>query len=287
MKYISVNFKVICNANMSQTVNDLIAALAGEAGCESFEETAEGLTGYAQKELFVREVLDEGIKEFPIEDVEIKYTIADVEDRDWNETWEQNGFEPIDIEGRLLIYDAKKTDPSALNRDIINIGIDAVQAFGTGTHETTRMMISTLLENDLHGKRVLDCGCGTGILGIAASLLGANTVVGYDIDEWSVSNAQHNAELNGVRNMTVLHGDASILTRFDATFDIVMANINRNILLADMPEFRRVMSPNATLLLSGFYEADIPFLQEKAKELGLKEVERKENGEWRMIRFEV
>jgi ribosomal protein L11 methyltransferase len=142
------------------------------------------------------------------------------------------------------------------------------------------MIVSTLLHSDIEGKRVLDCGCGTGILGITASKLGAQEVVGYDIDEWSVENTRHNAEINKVENMDVLHGDSTVLNHISGVFDIVLANINRNILLQDMHQFRDVMAGNSKLILSGFYEEDVPLLLEKAKELGLEEYGRKTDTNW-------
>lgn len=135
--------------------------------------------------------------------------------------------------------------------------------FGTGTHETTRLIVGQLLQMDLKGKRVLDCGCGTGILGIVASKMGAQSVVGYDIDEWSVENARHNAELNGVRNMEVLEGNQSVLSHVSGIFDVVLANINRNVLMADMPAMKEVMSHEGILILSGFYAEDGIMIAEK------------------------
>ena len=133
---------------------------------------------------------------------------------------------------------------------------------------------------DLDGKRVLDCGCGTGILGITAARLGAKDVVGYDIDEWSVENAKHNAKLNGVENIEIYEGDAHVLNHISGVFDLVMANINRNILLQDMESFKSVMNHGAQLILSGFYEEDVTLLLEKAKTLGLSEKGKKKNGNW-------
>ena len=147
------------------------------------------------------------------------------------------------------------------------------------------MIISTLLSQKLNGKCVLDCGCGTGILGIVASKLGANDIMAYDIDEWSVENARHNAQINQVNNLHVLHGDAKILSQINGLFDVVVANINRNILLNDMPMFREIMSEDAVLILSGFYDDDIPMLKEKASSLNLSLTEVKEKDEWRACVF--
>ena len=142
------------------------------------------------------------------------------------------------------------------------------------------MVIAALLEQQLQGKRILDCGCGTGILGIAASKLGAKEIIGYDIDEWSTQNATHNASINNVTNMQVMLGDASVLKKVNGVFDVVMANINRNILLNDMPEFASAMTVGSTLILSGFYSTDVPMLEDKAKELGLEISGMRTDNEW-------
>lgn len=284
MKYYAIKFNIQTSDDMLQVARDLLADSAAEAGCESFEDTDNGLTAYAQQEIWNQEEMDSQIEKFPLLDTKITYTVEDAEDKDWNQCWEDEGFAPIIVDDKIVIYDAKHTtldELSALNTNAeTTIAIDAQLAFGTGTHQTTRMIVSTLLHSDIEGKRVLDCGCGTGILGIAASKLGAQEVVGYDIDDWSVNNTRHNAEINKVENMEVLHGDSTVLNHISGMFDIVMANINRNILLQDMHQFRDVMSGNSTLILSGFYEEDVPLLLEKAKELGLEEYGRKTDDNW-------
>lgn len=284
MKYYAIKFNIQTSDDMLQVARDLLADSAAEAGCESFEDTDNGLTAYAQQEIWNQEEMDSQIENFPLLDTKITYTVEDAEDKDWNQCWEDEGFAPIIVDDKIVIYDAKHTtldELSALSTNAeTTIAIDAQLAFGTGTHQTTRMIVSTLLHSDIEGKRVLDCGCGTGILGIAASKLGAQEVVGYDIDDWSVNNTRHNAEINKVENMEVLHGDSTVLNHISGMFDIVMANINRNILLQDMHQFRDVMSGNSTLILSGFYEEDVPLLLEKAKELGLEEYGRKTDDNW-------
>lgn len=281
MHYYKVEFKIECSEDLKQIVKDLLADMAAEAGFESFEDSEIGIDGYVQQDLFHQELLDNVIAEFPIENVDIEYTVACVIDEDWNQEWESIGFEPIDINEKLIVFDAKKSIP-LLDRPI-SIGIEAKNAFGTGTHETTQMILSQLLETDIDSKRVLDCGCGTGILGIAASKLGADEIIAYDIDEWSVKNTEHNALLNGVNNINVMEGDSSVLSHISGVFDIVMANINRNILLADMGAFKEVMNIGGTLILSGFYTEDAPMILERAWELGLSEFTRKVNNNWCML----
>ncbi len=275
MKYYEINMTI---EPCSQDAQDLLAALTAEAGMETFEETETGLKGYAQQHLLDEEALQQAISSFPFEGTAISYTICEAEDKDWNEQWEQEGFEPIVVDRRLTIHDGRHlpTEPS----DIM-IEIDAHMAFGTGTHETTRMICRTLLEMDLRRKNILDCGCGTGILGICALKLGAQYCVGYDIDEWSTDNTRHNAIINQVDSrLKALCGDATLLDSISEHFDVVMANINRNILLHDMDRFVKSMAPQAILILSGFYQADCKLLEEKARSLGLHLAKTINDGDW-------
>lgn len=279
MKYLVAEFKIECQDGMIQIARDLLTDALGEAGFETFEDTEDGIKGYVQESLFDKNAMNDVISNFMLPDVTINANIQEAEYKNWNEEWEEAGFERININDSITIYDARHDDGNGIASGI-SIGIETKQAFGTGTHETTRMIVSTLLNIDLKGKRVLDCGCGTGILGIAASKLGASEVVGYDIDEWSSENAIHNAELNGVGNMKVMLGDASVLKSVEGKFDVVLANINRNILLADMPAFVSVMADDSLLLLSGFYASDVDLLIEKASSLGLSKIDSKSDSEW-------
>ena len=279
MKYLVAEFKIECQDGMIQIARDLLTDALGEAGFETFEDTEDGIKGYVQESLFDENAMNDVISNFMLPDVSINANIQEAEYKNWNEEWEEAGFERININDSITIYDARHDDGNGIASGI-SIGIETKQAFGTGTHETTRMIVSTLLNIDLKGKRVLDCGCGTGILGIAASKLGASEVVGYDIDEWSSENAIHNAELNGVDNMKVMLGDASVLKSVEGKFDVVLANINRNILLADMPAFVSVMADDSLLILSGFYASDVDLLTEKASSLGLSKIDSKSDREW-------
>ena len=273
MKYFEVEFTI---SPYSADAADLFASLAGEAGFETFEETETGLKGYVQQSLFDEDALRECIEDFPFEGTSIIYNVREAEDRDWNEQWEQEGFEPIVIADQLVIHDGRHL-PEVDSK--VQIEIDAKLAFGTGTHETTRMICTQLLK--LAKGRVLDCGTGTGILSICALKLGATEAVGYDIDEWSVDNARHNAVINCVDDrFTSLLGDAKILENIDEKFDIVLANINRNILLADMPMFVSKMHEGSLLILSGFYSDDCEILIEKAHSIGLKLVSKTTDHDW-------
>jgi len=304
MKYFEVEFTIL---PFSTDAADLLAAIAGEAGFETFEETNTGLMGYIQQDLLDVGILQASLSDFPFEGTSISYDIRPAEDRDWNEQWEQEGFEPIVVEGDswseecgvwseecpvIVIHDGRHL-PEIMPTGAIPIEIDAKLAFGTGTHETTRMICSELISlltphSPLPETRVLDCGTGTGILSICALKLGATEAIGYDIDEWSVDNARHNAVINQVDNrFTSLQGDASILNKVEGNFNLVLANINRNILLADMESFRGKMAPDACLILSGFYTEDSKMLIEKAKTLGLKLTKQKEDQNWVCLVFSL
>ena len=280
MKYFEVNFKI---QPLSQDARDILAALAGDAGFETFEDTDEGLKGYVQQSLFDEEALHQTLQFFPMENTHIIYNVTEAEDKDWNEQWEQEGFEPIVIgDNQIIIHDGRHLPEQSTAQ--IAIEIDAHLAFGTGTHETTQMVCATLLEESLNDKNILDAGCGTGILGIATLKLGAKSVTAYDIDEWSADNTRHNAVINQVDEHLKIHcGDASLLDTFEERFDYVLANINRNILLNDMERFRKVMKPQGTLIMSGFYTEDIPLLENKGKELGLNLIRQQENNHWACI----
>ena len=281
MKYIQVKFTAEPD---SQDVRDIIAALAGEEGFESFTDEPDGLVGYCQENLFNEETLGQTLQNLPVPDVKVSFTASHIEDKNWNEEWEKGGFEPIIIDNRCAIVcknmeDEATAAQNSLDTIPMKIVIDAKQAFGTGMHETTQMIISLLIGQDLKDKRVLDCGCGTGILGIVAAKCGAKEVVCYDIDEWSVRNAEHNAELNGVE-LDVLEGDKSVLSHISGVFDVIMANINRNIILEDIEDFVSVMTTDSKIILSGFYEQDAESILQKAAELGLKESQRLLNHDW-------
>ena len=290
MNYLKTVFTLTAEDDTSlQAARDLLADELGNYGYEAFEETPDGqLVGYIQQDTYHEAVVNEVIKNRLMSDVDITYSTEEIENQDWNAAWEEEGFEPINVKNMITIYDARHTADSTLFSTPVNIGIHATNAFGTGTHETTRMMVETLLELPLSGKNVLDCGCGTGILGIAALKCGAKHVVSYDIDEWSAENTRYNAELNGVSlQMDILHGDVNILTHVEGIFDVIVANINRNILLDDMEHFYNVLAKGGTLAISGFYEDDAPLLLERAQALGLNEVKRKTDNNWCTIVFQT
>ena len=284
MKYLVADFKIECQDGMIQIARDLLTDALAEAGFETFEDTDEGIKGYVQEECFDSDMMNGAINDFMLPDVNISVNVGEAEYKDWNQEWEEAGFERINIDGKITIYDARNDNAEGSDSDI-NIGIETRQAFGTGTHETTRMIVSALSNINPKGKRVLDCGTGTGILGIAALKLGASEVEAYDIDEWSTENAMHNAELNNVENMNVRLGDASVIGELEGKFDIIMANINRNILLADMPRLASVLASGGKLILSGFYSADAPMLTDKAATMGLSVENTRTDNDWTCLIF--
>ncbi|PJF00065.1 50S ribosomal protein L11 methyltransferase [Prevotella intermedia] len=286
MKYLQITFKVSPDTEL---VRELLVAMAGEAGCDSFSEEEDMVKGYSLEDVFDEQTLKEGISNFILPDTKIEYKVEKAEDKNWNEEWEKAGFAPIIINERCVICSVKEENPQVLienaegNSPLI-IRIDPKQAFGSGTHETTQMIVAQLLGMDLKGKSVLDCGCGTGILSIITAKCGARKVCGYDIDEWSVRNTIENAATNNVV-LEVKEGNRQVISDFNEKFDVVIANINRNILLADMPAFVEAMKPQATLILSGFYEEDVALLEEKAVSLGLKKSQCQANHLWTCLTF--
>ncbi len=279
MKYFEVDFQL---SPLSQDACDILAALTADAGFESFEETQHGIRGYVQQPLLDRQALEDIVNNFPIMGTNIIYTINKAEDKDWNEQWEQEGFEPIIVgNNRLAIHDGRHLPSQPAD---ISVEIDARLAFGTGTHETTQMICEWMLDMPMKGLRVMDAGCGTGILGIVALKLKVSHVTAYDIDEWSSDNTRHNAVINRVDSqLSVYCGDASLLDSKTADYDLVLANINRNILLNDMPRFCQIMKQDAKLILSGFYTEDIPLLEARGKELGLTLTGAKNRDKWASI----
>lgn len=283
MKYLKVTFSIDAPQELLPDACDLLADAAGGAGFETFENTPQGLDGYVQASLFDTAALDAAMADFPMPGVGIAYTVAEAEDKDWNEAWENEGFDPITVGGRCVIHDGRHLPAQKAE---VEIEIDARLAFGTGNHETTRMMATALMATPLAAGRVLDAGCGTGILGILALKLGAACATGYDIDEWSVDNARHNAVINGVDGgYEALLGDASVVDGIEGGFDVVAANINRNILLADMGRWAKALRSGGRLVVSGFYVADKPALEAHAQGLGLAKTAEADDNGWACLTF--
>lgn len=278
MKYFEVTFSVNpCN----ETATDILSALTAEIGFESFVECEGGMQAYIQQSLFDEEALKNIIADFPIPDTEITYTITEPEDKDWNEEWEKNFFQPIVIEDRCVIHSTFHKDYPKAEYDIV---INPQMAFGTGHHETTSSILGELLDADLKGKSVLDMGCGTSILAIFASMRGADPVTAIDIDDWCVNNSRDNIALNNINNITVELGDASLLEG-RKPFDVIIANINRNILLNDMAAYTACMYKGSEIYMSGFYVQDIDAIRSKGESLGLKFVHYREKNNWAAVKL--
>ena len=257
-------------------INDVLAAELGEIGFESFVESEDGIWAYISEQLYDETVLEGKLKEFPMQNVGIHFAKQFIESKDWNEEWEKNYFKPIRI-GNECIIRASFHEPEP--GYTFNIIIDPKMAFGTGNHETTFLMISEMLKLDLGGKDLLDMGCGTAVLAILAKMKKASKVVGIDIDEWAYNNAQENIHLNHTDDIQLALGGAEQIPTF-GTFDVVFANINRNILLNDMRHYARNMKSGALLFMSGFYTQDIPFIKAECERNGLNFLSYAEKNNW-------
>ena len=276
--YIKVDFTL---EPVNETEADILDALLCEIGFESFESTETGVWAYIKKELFQKDLIHEAVSQY---DFTSKITWNDefIEGRDWNEEWEKNFFKPMVIANRCVIHSTFHTDYPKLEYDIT---IDPKMAFGTGHHSTTNLIVTELLSMNLGSQKVLDMGTGTGILSIVSVLHGAESAIGIEIDEAAYVNAVENIELNSVQDkISILHGDASILEQYeDGKFDIVLANINRNVILGDIDKYSRVLKTGGKMLLSGFYYNEIPMLIEKATEYALTEAYSKEDNNWALL----
>lgn len=260
---------------------DLLAAFLGDEGFESFEETQTGLAAYVQKELFNPEIIDGIVGEFPMQ-VNLDYTVEHIPHKDWNEEWEKKYFNPLVLNnGKCVIHSSFHKDYPAAEIDVV---IDPKMAFGTGHHATTSMMVEFIFESEVAGKKVLDMGTGTGILAIIAKKLNAGTVVGIEIDPSAYENALENIAINHV-DALLLQGDAKELESIGQV-DIFLANINRNIILNDLKAYIGTLKDTGVLLLSGFYETDIPLLENalELNEMTIKEIKTLGEGKWAAIK---
>ncbi len=249
-----------------ETATDIMAALLADAGYESFVKEDEGLTAYIPCGSFSRESLDRAIADFPLEGYMIEAEAETVEGQDWNSEWEKHYFQPIVVDDRCVIHSSFHKDFPRCEYDIV---IDPKMAFGTGHHATTSLIIAQLLQRDLTGKRIIGMGTGTGILAILAAMRGAAEVTAIEIDPAAEANARENVVTNGHPEIKVLLGDAALLEGL--TTDLFIANINRNIITGDIAAYAKTLPSDGEMLLSGFYEADIPVILRAAEPLGLRE----------------
>lgn len=271
--YLEYHFKV----EPVQPATDILIAELGYAGFESFIENEDGVTAYIQKDDWNENILKD-VQITNNEEFKISFSIKEIEQVNWNAEWEKN-FNPIEVDNICTVRAPFHTKPNT-KYDIV---IEPKMSFGTGHHETTHMMIQHLLQLDLKDKKVLDMGCGTGILAILAEKMGANPIDAIDIDNWCYENSIENVERNNCKHISVYEGDVSMIN--DKEYDVIIANINRNILLEDIPHYSKSLNKNGVLLLSGFYKDDILSISKKCDEFGLKLSESVEKNYWVAIKF--
>lgn len=266
-KYIRFSLK------MPEDFRDIAVAVLAEMEFEGFEETDEGLNAFIPEPLLNRTELETTLADISGGTVKILET-EEIEPRDWNEEWEKS-FEAIEIDDWCqVIASFKQPDPRFQH----HLVIEPKMSFGTGHHETTRLMIRQAREMDFRGKSVLDMGCGTGILAILAAQLGAAEVLGIDIDVWSSENAVENLELNGISNVEIRQGDASAIP--EICYDIILANINRNVLMDDMPAYKSHLQDQGILVLSGFLTSDTQLIEKHYRDAGFLPLRREQEGDW-------
>jgi ribosomal protein L11 methyltransferase len=268
MDYIELKIKF---EPYSDEMNEIVAAFLSEIGFESTVDHPGGLLAYIPAHHFVESLIDFN---FLPPKIKLDYTYSKIKQRNWNSDWEKN-FKPVVLDNRCVIR-APFHDP--LPRIKYDIIIEPKMSFGTGHHETTVLMMGFILDLDLRNKSLLDMGCGTGVLGILASMKGARQVDAVDNDQWAYENSLENMIRNQITNMEVIQGDASAVSR--RQYDVILANINRNILLADMEEYHKMLLPDGKLIMSGFYMNDMPAILARAKDLGLSFEKFKSQNNW-------
>ncbi len=261
MQYLFANITI---EPYSEVAADCLAALLGEVGYDTFEPTATGLKAYIPQALYDSDALDGVVGSFFMP-VDLTYTIEQLENKDYNEQWERENFDPV------------------LEREF-GIRLDPRMAFGSGSHETTHQLVGLLMSMDFDSQDVLDMGCGTGVLGIAMAKRGARHVTAIDVDDMSVENAKLNFSLNGLADrLLALTGDASAI---DGSYQTIVANIFKSVLLHDMPVYCEHLAPGGTIVFSGFYTADVPDMLNAAARHGLKLIDKRSDNDWAVLRFE-
>lgn len=273
----NIYIEYIFRISPKEPATEILIAELGNVGFESFIENEVGLLAYIQKNDWFENIVDD-IFILNSDEFEIEYEHNEVPQTNWNEEWEKN-FEPIQVDDLVSIRAPFHENPQ-LKYEII---IEPKMSFGTGHHETTHMMIQHLLALDLTDKKVLDMGCGTGILAIFAEIKSAKPIDAIDIDEWCYTNSIENIERNNCNHITVYQGDAALLT--DKKFDVIIANINRNILLEDMKTYATSLDTNGILLLSGFYEEDLILIDEEASKNQLKFQKSIKKNQWISVNY--
>ncbi len=275
MIYTQISFKL----NPDTTENrEILVAMLSDLPFESFDESEEQVMGYIPGETANRKEIEEVTTLLPFSVVTESETIPD---KNWNEVWEKNYFKPLLIGNRCLVRAPFHTDYEPAEFELV---IEPKMAFGTGNHETTTLVAEQILNMDLAGKTVLDMGCGTGILGMLASLKGAKSVTAIDIDSWSFESTVENARLNNIFNLEAQLGDVRLLGT--ETFEIIFANIHKNVIVNDLPIYESVLQSGGKIYLSGFYTQDMPDVKAKAESLGLIENGYQEKNNWVVYTFE-
>ena len=254
--YIEYDF----NVSPKEPATEMLIAQLGYVGFESFVEQDNGVKAYIQKQEWNSKILED-VFLLHSNEFNITFEYNEIAQTNWNEEWEKN-FNPIQVDDLVSIRAPFHTNPS-LQFDIV---IEPKMSFGTGHHETTHMMVQHLLALDLDTKKVLDMGCGTGILAIFAEMKGAKPIDAIDIDRWCYENSLENIQRNNCNHITVYEGDASVLKE---KYDVIIANINRNILLSDMKTYTDCLNENGVLLLSGFYKEDIVIIEDEVTKHGV------------------
>ena len=274
MNYIEYDFTV----SPTEMGAEILMAELAEVGFDSFEDTPTGIKAYIPKNSWNEQILQD-IYLLSNPEFTISYQIKEIEQVNWNEEWEKN-FSPIVVEDLCTVRANFHPVPNT-RYDIV---ITPKMSFGTGHHETTYMMLQQLLPLSLEGTKVLDMGCGTGILAIMAALRGAHDIIAIDIDPWCVENATENVQQNNCSFITIKEGDVSLIA--GEQYNLILANINRNILLSDIPAYTQALLPQGLLLVSGFYEEDLPAIKEKCQEVGLTYLSHIERNRWVSAKFQ-
>ncbi len=269
----------------SETATDILAAMLADAGYESFVAANTTLTAYTRDDIYDPTAIQTIIDNYPMPGVTVSLDSAlTIEGQDWNHEWEKNYFQPIVVSNKCVIHSSFHRDYPKCRYDIV---IDPKMAFGTGHHATTSLMLEQLLSLDLAGKSVIDMGTGTGILAILAAMRGASPVVGIEIDRPAYLNAIDNIALNATTGIKLINGDATQLTpaTISTPADIFIANINRNVITADIGRYSAVLKPQGIMLLSGFYEPDIPVVEKAATAAGLRTLSHTVKDNWTCLKL--
>ena len=282
MNYIEVSFsiKALDSAEINaEMVREILVAELGVLDFESFINTKEGLEAYCQEDVFDEASLRD-LYIFQNPDFEIHLEVKTIQQQNWNAEWEKN-FKPIEVDGRCVVR-APFHDKKQVEYDIV---IEPKMSFGTGHHETTHQMIAQLLDIDVLGKRVLDMGCGTGILAILACMKGASSITAIDIDEWACQNTLEKVRNNQCSQVIVKKGGAELLKNHE--YDLILANINRNILLNDMESYANSMRSESVIVFSGFYISDINTINQKARSMGMRLLRQSERNSWVALVYQM